>query len=268
MRGESELYRDKIEVSLDGRQVFYLFFGGAVIASMVFVLGVMVGRRLESRDHVQAAAATSNDPLAALDMLAAGGNDDLSFPDELSGDMPDAPTTPGVSASVPSDETASVDKAAEKAKAEKAMAEKAAAEKAAADKAAADKALTAKAAAEKAKAEKAAAEKAKADARRLASEKAKAAVAAKAKATATKPTGRFTLQLSSFQSEGEADAFYDQLRSAGYRPYVVRAEVPDKGTWYRVRLGKYPTYDAAVAAKGNFEKRQKIIAYVTRIPGR
>ena len=44
---EPELYKDKIEVSLDGRQIFYLFFGGAVIVGLVFVLGVMVGRRVE-----------------------------------------------------------------------------------------------------------------------------------------------------------------------------------------------------------------------------
>ena len=39
---DSELYKDKIEVSLDGRQIFYLFFGGAVVACLVFVLGVTV----------------------------------------------------------------------------------------------------------------------------------------------------------------------------------------------------------------------------------
>src|SRR5512142_253050 len=52
MGREHELYKDKIEVSLDGRQIFYLFFGGAVIVGMVFVLGVMVGRRVEARGHV------------------------------------------------------------------------------------------------------------------------------------------------------------------------------------------------------------------------
>ena len=43
MSREADLYKDKIEVSLDGRQIFYLFFGGAVIVGLVFVLGVMVG---------------------------------------------------------------------------------------------------------------------------------------------------------------------------------------------------------------------------------
>ena len=52
---EPELYKDKIEVSLDGRQIFYLFFGGAVIVGLVFVLGVLVGRRVEARGHLDRA---------------------------------------------------------------------------------------------------------------------------------------------------------------------------------------------------------------------
>lgn len=32
---DPEIYRDKIEVSLDGRQIFYLFFGGAAIVGLV-----------------------------------------------------------------------------------------------------------------------------------------------------------------------------------------------------------------------------------------
>lgn len=44
-----ERWRDKIEVRLDNRQVFFLFFGSALVACMLFVLGVIVGKRLESR---------------------------------------------------------------------------------------------------------------------------------------------------------------------------------------------------------------------------
>jgi hypothetical protein len=51
MSREAELYKDKIEVSLDGRQIFYLFFGGSVIVGLVFVLGVMVGRRVFQNDR-------------------------------------------------------------------------------------------------------------------------------------------------------------------------------------------------------------------------
>ena len=78
MARDSELYKDKIEVSLDGRQIFYLFFGGAVIVGMVFVLGVMVGRRVEARGHIERAhEAATVDPLAALDRLEGGSG--LSF---------------------------------------------------------------------------------------------------------------------------------------------------------------------------------------------
>src|SRR5258706_16458862 len=86
----SELYQDKIEVSLDGRQIFYLFFGGAVIVGLVFVLGVMVGRRVEARGHVERAQTqTAVDPLAALDRLEGGAG--LSFQGALRGT--DAPTS-------------------------------------------------------------------------------------------------------------------------------------------------------------------------------
>src|SRR5262249_32766324 len=85
MARETELYKDKIEVSLDGRQIFYLFFGGAVIVGMVFVLGVMVGRRVEARGHVERAqVAATVDPLAALDRLEGGSA--LSFQGALRGE--------------------------------------------------------------------------------------------------------------------------------------------------------------------------------------
>lgn len=87
MGRETELYKDKIEVSLDGRQIFYLMAGGSVIVGLVFVLGVMVGRRVEARGHVERAqTASAVDPLAALDRLEAGGG--LSFQGALRGTEP------------------------------------------------------------------------------------------------------------------------------------------------------------------------------------
>src|ERR1700704_5783641 len=81
---EPEIYKDKIEVSLDGRQIFYLFFGGAVIVGLVFVLGVLVGRRVESRGHLDRAdTQAASDPLAALDRLER--SDSLSFRGALTG---------------------------------------------------------------------------------------------------------------------------------------------------------------------------------------
>jgi DedD protein len=81
---DPEIYKDKIEVSLDGRQIFYLFFGGSVIVGLVFVLGVLVGRRVEARGHLDRADTQAvSDPLAALDRLER--TDQLSFRGTLTG---------------------------------------------------------------------------------------------------------------------------------------------------------------------------------------
>src|SRR5687767_13709021 len=63
-----ERWKDKIEVRLDNRQVFFLFFGSALVACLLFILGVIVGKRLESRGR--AVVPEIEDPLALLDKVA------------------------------------------------------------------------------------------------------------------------------------------------------------------------------------------------------
>jgi DedD protein len=92
-----ERWRDKIEVRLDNRQVFFLFFGSAMVACMLFVLGVLVGKRLESRGRAE--APTTEDPLAALDRFGAApvatAPAPLTFPRALiGGTSPKAGATP------------------------------------------------------------------------------------------------------------------------------------------------------------------------------
>lgn len=233
---EPELYKDKIEVSLDGRQIFYLFFGGAVVACLVFVLGVMVGRRLEARSHVDRAAATSarKDPLAALDRLAEGKGE-LTYPAALRG--ADAPV-------------AQVDRALQ------AVAPKAEREK----KPEPEKQPEAKVEPEKQP-------EAKVEAKPEAKPEKREAPADDGPVTKPQPAGgkaKFTLQLSAFQDKAEAESFLATVKGAGYGAYVVSAEVDGK-TFYRVRLGNYASYDEAVAAKAEFERKVPKIAYVTRL---
>jgi DedD protein len=257
-RGNGELFKDKIEVSLDGRQVFYLFFGGAVIASLVFVLGVMVGKRVEARAHVAPTATTSAalDPLAALDQLGREEQgEQLAFPAALSGD-PEAAAAP----------LGTVDQAI--------AAESQGADSKGGDSKKADGKKAAKPAPAAAKPTPAPAKPTPAPAAEP--NPAPAVGAAPAKVTAdpvpspdegdsgAKKHSRYTLQLSSFQDRGEAQSFFDQLKASGYQPYIVEADVPGRGTWYRVRLGDYDTYGDALAAKKKFEDKQQIIAYVTK----
>jgi DedD protein len=239
---DPELYKDKIEVSLDGRQIFYLFFGGAVVACMVFVLGVMVGRRLEARAHVDKAAATSarKDPLAALDRLAEGKGE-MTYPAALRGsEAPVAEVDRAIQAVTPRPE-------AKKPEAAKPAAAAAAAAK------------------EEPKPEPDAEPVKKPEAEPV--KKPEPAPAKKPDAAAAqsgKASAKFTLQLSAFQDKAEAEAFLATVKGAGYGAYVVSADVDGK-TFFRVRLGNYGTYDEAVAAKAEFERKVPKIAYVTRL---
>src|SRR5437660_3485415 len=82
-----ERWKDKVELSLDGRQIFFLFFGTAVAACLIFVLGVLIGKRLEA--HALALTpAPVEDPLAALDQLGEADDADegLTFHKALTKD--------------------------------------------------------------------------------------------------------------------------------------------------------------------------------------
>lgn len=244
-RGDGELFKDKIEVSLDGRQIFYLFFGGAVIACMVFVLGVMVGRRVEARSHVDSGAETraALDPLAALDKLEADEREEgLVFPRALHGESREELSLGEIDESI--EQGTEVVEEGEEADAETPPEEAPAPEDAPAD--------PPEPAEKSGKPEKA--EEAEKSAKPEEPEKAE------------KSESKYTLQLSSFQDKAEAKSFRAELRDAGYEPYLVKAKVPDRGIWYRVRLGHFPSYKAALEAKEKFERDRHIIAYVTRLP--
>ena len=241
---EPELYKDKIEVSLDGRQIFYLFFGGAATVGLVFVLGVLVGRRVEARGHLdRAETRTAGDPLAALDRLER--SDNLSFHGALTGS--ESPT-----------------------EVEKAIGEldrrragepitRPEADKPRIDKHDGDK---------KSKKHDDASAEARSDARDDARPDGRAEGKPSARAEgkpAAESKGRFTLQLSSFQDRSEAEAFLTAMKSAGYQPYLTEADVGGKGTFYRVRLGSYRSLEAANDARTEYEQAAKKTAQVMRL---
>ncbi|HKV38029.1 MAG TPA: SPOR domain-containing protein [Blastocatellia bacterium] len=57
--------------------------------------------------------------------------------------------------------------------------------------------------------------------------------------TASSGAGLTSLQVASFPNEGLATGYANKLKSAGIPAYVVSAEIPHKGRWYRVRAGKF-----------------------------
>ncbi|CAN5354592.1 hypothetical protein BH11MYX1_BH11MYX1_23580 [soil metagenome] len=278
MSREEGLYKDKIEVSLDGRQIFYLFFGGAVIVGLVFVLGVMVGRRVEARGHVERAQThAAVDPLAALDRLEGGGG--LSFQGALRGGG-DAPTSDvektiaemakakepagKKSAAAPAAPVAEVKKA-EEPKPEKKCEEPKVDRKPASDDVKAEKRAEEARADKKSQPENSAeTDKKSSDKEFLAKLEAKADKKSPDSYKPIEKKAKYTLQLSSFQDKGEADAYLATMKSNGFSPYLTEAEVDGK-KYYRIRLGNYRSVDAANDAKADVEKATKKSASVMKL---
>jgi cell division septation protein DedD len=74
--------------------------------------------------------------------------------------------------------------------------------------------------------------------------------------------------VSSFHTDGEAQAFADQLRARGHRAYVVEAHVPGRGTWFRVRIGPFATQHAAAQYRTDFEAREHVVPFLVLPEGK
>lgn len=278
---EVERWKEKIEVRLDNRQVFFLFFGSAMVACLLFVLGVIVGKRIESRGRAEAPVV--DDPLALLDGLSHGGDSKpvrpqsaLTFPRALlgragAGQPTLANTAPGSvaaattvartaapapqQAAAPSPKTSTAQgqgPAGAPAPTKVAAATPGAAPDGAKIAAPPRMRLAADTTARPGAAQ--------ANEARAAGPVTHAAPTPAAASSDTKPKGRFLLHLTSFNDRKQAEAF--ARRFAGANAYVAASEVPGKGTVYRVRVGNYASFDEAAAAKTNFEREHNVIAYV------
>jgi len=276
MSREAELYKDKIEVSLDGRQIFYLFFGGAVIVGLVFVLGVMVGRRVEARGHTdRARVAATVDPLAALDRLEGGSK--LSFQGALRGADGPVSDVEKTIAAMPKQDDKKVDKKEEpkvekkeELKVEKKDEPKAdtKSEEPKVEKKAEVKVENKDEPAKKDEAKKTEAKVEKKDEpkqEQAKKDEPKKDEAKRDDAKKDEPAkAKFTLQLSSFQDKAEAQAYLDSIKNAGYSAYITEGAVDGK-QYFRVRMGSYKSMEAANDAKAELEKTTKKSAVVMKL---
>jgi DedD protein len=290
-----ERWRDKIEVRLDNRQVFFLFFGSALVACMLFVLGVIVGKRLESRGR--AVSPEIEDPLALLDKVATSprpSQGGVTFPQALFGtagktsaaDKHSKKNLPTATAGAENENESSDTKPPVEAK-PTAVKSAETTTKAPAPSTAApqgkppaakpeSKPVVATASAAASEPSPAKTKPAESKPTEAKPPETKPAQSKPAEAKESKPApiptiaaggdskskGRFALQLSSFQDKAEAEAFAQKF--ANEHPYMVVSEIPGKGTWYRVRVGDYASAKDALAAKDSFEKKHSVIAYVAQ----
>jgi cell division septation protein DedD len=225
---EMHKWKDKVEFSLDNRQIFFLFFGLSVVGCFVFALGVMVGRQV-TWDPQGEVAALSGDSLAMLETPAdesdlAGG---FSFREGLR-----EPANVGTA-----------DGGEQSAGKETAAAEGAASASGTPGNSSGGTNKDGAQAAEK-------------DAPKVMASTTKGKVKGK-------KSRRFTLQMKAFSRRAEADKFAERLRGNGHDVRVEENEVRGR-IWHRVRLGSYGGWDEALAAKADFERAEHLIAYVVR----
>lgn len=240
--------KEKFDLSLDNRQIVSLLIAGLVVLGAVFVLGVVVGKKLSANTQ----AGRAPDLLSALDQEASAMDEvrkdaSLTFQDKLTEkEVPpvrqDPPSKPVV---------------AEKPVEKKIEPAPVLAEAGKPDASTEDPKL----ALPEARVEEAVPTRTHDGGLKDAF----AAAAAKKASTPTEAVanGKFTLQLSATQTRDEAVRFATKLKDSGYAPYIVEATVPNRGTWYRVRMGSFPSRDAATRYLSDFKRETSLEAFVT-----
>jgi cell division septation protein DedD len=66
-----------------------------------------------------------------------------------------------------------------------------------------------------------------------------------------------SLQAASFPNQAAATAFSERLAKAGVPAYVVAADIPKRGRWYRVRAGKFATAEEARRYAAEWRQRAR-----------
>lgn len=228
------------EIQLNGKQLVFMFMAATVVAVVIFLSGVMVGRgvRLPEADVLAASAEPAVDPIAPLDApspradlaLEPGpvvAQENLTYAEHLEAAV--APSEP----LKPAERRPAVPPPA--------------AEKAAASKVAA-------AGGQKEPPQAPAAEK----------PAAKPEPAAVSGSFVEPPGNGWVAQVQTFGSVSDAEALAGRLKAKGYRTFVALNESGPPGARYRVRIGKYSARSEAVAVGQKLQREERFEPWVTR----
>ena len=233
------------EIQLNGKQLVFLFMTATVVAVVIFLCGVMVGRGVPAQRGTPVLAVDGSDPTTSDEARIAASATDatptptaasspsasassklgLTYPNRL--EEPD-PVPEDVPAGLPAHEpfaTTAVAKVPPPAPTPKVTAKTAPAKSAA------------------------------------------PAVAtgntAKEPAEATASGAGFVVQVAAVRQKAEADAIRGRLTKKGYPAFVATAGTPGAPT-YRVRVGKYPSKREADTIAAKLEREEQVKPWVTR----
>jgi cell division protein FtsN len=73
---------------------------------------------------------------------------------------------------------------------------------------------------------------------------------------------RYTVQVGSYPSAAEASRAINYWQKRGYDSFMSIGEIPNRGTWYRVRIGGFGNKDDAQAFLKGFKGKEKVPALI------
>lgn len=73
----------------------------------------------------------------------------------------------------------------------------------------------------------------------------------------------YTVQVSAFRNKQQGEKLLEDLRQNGYDAYFTEKIFPNGATWYRIRIGRFPSIEEAKELAKKLEKEQKLFSYVT-----
>ena len=236
------------EIQLNGKQLVFLFMTATVVAVVIFLCGVLVGRGVPAQRSGTVLAAEGADPTTPGDVRAEALPDTTATPATGASGSASASSRLGLSYPERLEEPEPVsEEVPEGAGVREPFATTAAA------RVPPPESVPAKPATSKPAATTAVAPK----------EPAKEPVVDAPPPAAGAGSG-FVVQVAAVRQKSEADAIRGRLSSKGYPAFVTTASTPGSPTTYRVRVGKYPSKREADTVAAKLERDEQFKPWVTR----
>jgi cell division septation protein DedD len=77
------------------------------------------------------------------------------------------------------------------------------------------------------------------------------------------PKLRYTIQIAAYQEKDMAEDDVKKMKTRGYAAFIVSSTMPDKVTWYRVRLGSFANKAAAEKLLKQLQAKEGISPFIT-----
>lgn len=80
--------------------------------------------------------------------------------------------------------------------------------------------------------------------------------------------GSLTIQVASFNDQGQANERVNSLRSKGEDARSVKVDIPGKGTWYRVQIGGFKSREDAISHASQLKSKGILQDYIVTTIGK